>query len=132
MRRIDPKVLAGRVFWRVHWSNLPAFTPANAWSRPWGEDGDPVRGYSAMESAEELVRYFNARSGVADDAPIVVFTGVVIGTGPDNEPLVIPSQVLAWVTGADLDRGILENEDDPNALADVLMRVGGARRRRRR
>jgi len=125
----EPTVDVG-IFWRCHWSDLPPFSVENAWSRPWGEDDAvPIRGYSAVESAEALVHYMEIHgSGIGDDDPIVIFEGAVVGTGPDLEPLVIPRRAIAWVRGRDLDDGILEFEDDPVRLAEILSRLGSARR----
>lgn len=93
----------GEIFWRLHWSDLPAFSRDNAYSRPWGEyeRGAGERGYSASESAERLIEYFSSR-GVSDDAAVVVFEGTQVGGGPDNEPLVLPSRVIAWLRWSDL------------------------------
>jgi hypothetical protein len=49
-----------------------------------------VPGYSCCESREALVKYFQARGGLPEDTPVVVFSGRVVGHGPDGEPLVIP------------------------------------------
>lgn len=105
------------MYWRVHWSNLPAFTAANAWSQPWGEYGEvePERGYSAQESAAELLQYFEGRAGI-DDEPVVFFEGEAVGGGPDAEPLVVPRRVVSWIWGRDLPEAArLEGE-----LIDVL------------
>jgi len=129
------------VFWRVHWSDLPAFSEENAWSRPWGqynEEGvEPLRGYSAVDTAEDLVRYFDAHSGgLGDDLPVVAFWGVSVGVGPDNETLVVPTEdgVIAWMRGSDLDRGVLEHEDYdangcPTAEFCAVLRAVGQKRR---
>jgi hypothetical protein len=121
------------LFWRVHWPDLPAFNQDNAWSRPWGSFGSNEkreRGYSAAESAYDLVHYFASRSPIGDDDPIVVFEGAVLSVGPDREPLVLPTRVLAWIRGADLDKGILEHENDPKRLMGLLRKLGRARRLR--
>lgn len=77
---------------------------------PWGhrcewcedtEDGwyDADRGYSACDSAEELVRYFGQHAEyLSDDEPVVEFTGDVVGTGCDGEPLIVPTAVVRWTT----------------------------------
>ena len=115
--------------WRVHVGKRP-FSAENAWSRPWGEDGESVRGYSATTSPSNLVRYFQIHGGgLSDEAPIVAFEGAIVGVGPDNEPLAIPKRVIAWIRGRDLDDGILENEDDPVMLAYALTRLGSKRKR---
>lgn len=119
------------LWWRIHWPDLPPFSAENAWSRPWGEYGiAPVRGYSAVKSAEELVRYFDAHgSAVGDDDPVVLFEGTEVGVGPDNESLVVPRRVIAWFRGADLDDGLLQFEDTPR-FAAVVKRLGRKRRLR--
>jgi len=47
-------------------------------------------GYSCCENPVDLVRYFEARGGCPNEMPIVVFSGNIVGWGPDHEPLVIP------------------------------------------
>jgi len=121
------------MFWRVHWPDLPPFNRDNAWSRPWGEygTGKALYGYSAMETPTDLVRYFNRHgSGIGDTLPIVVFEGLIVGVGPDREPLVLPSQTIAWIRGSDLDRGLLEHEDDEVKLRVLLKELGRKRRLR--
>jgi hypothetical protein len=122
-----------QIYWRLHWPDLPAFNAKNAWSQDWGTygEGGGVRGYSALESAEDLVRYFQVHAGgLGNDVPIVVFAGYRVGTGADREPLVVPTQVIAWIRGRDLDEGILEHEDDPVRLAALLNQLGSRRRLR--
>lgn len=105
------------MFYRVHRHGIPEFNADNAYSSPWGmeycphcdgegyipwEDdrecphchgtGEPPRqrGYSCCESSEDLVSYFESRGGCDDDVPVVIFSGEVVGTGEDGEPLVVP------------------------------------------
>jgi hypothetical protein len=110
------------MFWRVHHTDCPPFSPENASSAPWGQEeqicprcngagyitrrgaeedcprcggtgvveAERVPGYSCCESREALVEYFEARGGLPENAPVVVFSGRVVGHGPDGEPLVIP------------------------------------------
>lgn len=68
-------------------------------------DGEGViecdRGYSACESAEDLLHYFAQRGDLAsaDEGRVIVFEGERVGTGCDGEPLVVPHtviKVLAW------------------------------------
>lgn len=108
------------MFYRYHWGDCPEFSAENAWSALWGltrsEDGsrtecpscdgqgcedcggegwvDALRGYSACESAEELLAYF-AKRGAPDDAGnVFVFEGVRVGNGFDGEALVVPTTIV--------------------------------------
>ncbi len=57
-----------------------------------------VRGYSCCESAEMLIRYFENRGGCEDNVPVVIFHGRQVGSGTDNEPLVVPAGRPRWTT----------------------------------
>jgi len=100
-----------QIWWRVQWDDLPEFSAENAWSRSWGSDEEPQRGYSCCESAEALAAYFARRGGIADDARIVMFRGNAVAVGPDGEDLVVPVDGSArWFRGSDLP-AILDAED---------------------
>jgi len=64
----------------------------------------PLRGYSCCRTPEGLSNYFFLRGGMHDSAPVVIFTGEEVGTGPDGEPLVVPAEFPRprWITWGEM------------------------------
>ena len=107
------------LFFRIHWNDCPRFSRTSASSAPWGEDCERVRGYSAFDDASRLADYFAVRGGVnPNSARLIVFEGVIVGTGPDYEDLVVPTRggkrfycdpaVLAEMTECDSEEEIIK------------------------
>jgi hypothetical protein len=72
-------------------------------------------GYSACHSPAELVAYLATSTyqrQVADDEAVVVFEGQRVGDGPDNEPLVIPTGDVKWITWGELVK-LATNDTEP-------------------
>lgn len=92
------------IYFRVHWSGAPAFSAENASSAPWGDDEcERVNGYSCMQGARALVKYFASRGDPVGET-VYVFRGRYVGAGPDNEPLVVPDEVIATMKWEDFTR----------------------------
>jgi hypothetical protein len=118
-------------YYRLHTNpDAPTFSPENAWSAPWGaewnQDGTKTRctrclpgeqdcptcggtgwddasyGYSACESAADLIAYATEHMIVGDNDAVVIFEGERVGTGFDGEPLAIPTGQARWTTWAEL------------------------------
>lgn len=86
------------IYFRVHWSDCPDFSDDNASSAPWGDDeSERVRGYSCTQGAKALLKYFASR-GEPSGEKVYIFRGKYVGAGPDNEPLVIPKEILQMMT----------------------------------
>jgi len=119
-------------YYRLHWADCPEFNSDNAWSKPWGSRANPAdptqhecsccpgddpecrwcegtgwmearRGYSCLESAEELMAYMRgwAKDLVADPSvarpgdQVIVFRGQLVGRGDTDEYLVVPTEIVA-------------------------------------
>lgn len=89
------------IFFRVHWSDCPAFSAENAESAAWGMHGDDEsvhsRGYSCFANPGRLVQYFSARGG-AKGEQVIVFAGDYIACGDDGEDLAIPGHVITTLS----------------------------------
>lgn len=61
---------------------------------------DCVRGYSSCASAEDLLAYMREHAGEPKDdwGKVVIFDGDVTGTGHDDEPCVVPTQIVKQMT----------------------------------
>jgi hypothetical protein len=101
--KMSPKQIAElmgnceKVYFRVHWSDCPEFCDDNAYSRGWSEDiseETDIRGYSCFDNPQRLLRYFENRGGF-DGHSVYAFKGKWIGTGPDDEDLAVPVELLA-------------------------------------
>ena len=59
-------------------------------------------GYSALDTAEDLLAYFGGHCPADDDDPVVIFEGQYAGQGLDGEPLAVPGATLRWTTIGEL------------------------------
>ena len=86
--------LSPQQFYRAHRTG-EEFSADDAWSAPVDGDSDEQRGYSSFASAPDLHNYItsNQYPELTRDAPnteVLRFSGDRVGTGVDNEPLVVP------------------------------------------
>jgi hypothetical protein len=115
------------VFVRLHWSDCPEFCADNATTAPWGAEFMPCprhhgfegadgchvcggegeipvereSGYSCFNNPIALIKYFETRGG-GEGERVVIFRGNEVGTGPDSEPLAIPTEIITWTTYEEL------------------------------
>lgn len=111
------------VYYRVHWSDCPAFCAENAISTPWGCHGDdefePAVGYSCVNSPGSLIEYFSNRGEPEATETVVVFTGDFRSLGDDFEYLVVPESVVLETTYGKLTETFRRGE----TIADAIYRV---------
>jgi hypothetical protein len=59
---------------------------------------DCVPGYSACDTPEELIEYFDRPGMEPWHEQVVVFEGRQVGTGADGEPTAVPERVIETMT----------------------------------
>lgn len=59
-------------------------------------------GYSCCDTAAELAEYMKTQGVPAAGDPVVIFTGIRVGTGGDGEPLAVPTGEINWTTWGEL------------------------------
>jgi len=92
-RRVSGDYGKTRLFFRFHWHESRRFSRTNAWSAPWNSDEEYElrRGYSCFDDPISLAEYFEDRNQVTRaSAQLVIFEGVDVGVGDDNEDLAMP------------------------------------------
>jgi hypothetical protein len=66
---------------------------------------DCVRGFSSCHTAQDLYAYITGHMGAPsdDDGKVIVFTGHQADTGFDDEPCVVPDEIVKEMTWTELE-----------------------------